>query len=351
MKLLTNDNYREKIVSRIQDPLVKNFWEKEFANFNTRYRQEAISPILNKIGQFLSSEIVRNIIGQTESTINLRDIIDQQKILIVNVSKGKLGEDNSNLLGSLILSKLQVVAMSTVDIPEKDRKDFYLYVDEFQNFTTDSFATILSEARKYKLNLILAHQYIAQLMEQGNPRVKNAIFGNVANLISFQIGYQDAKEIAQEFSMVFTPTELVNLERTEIVTRISTDGKPCPPILAKTIPPIFDKLNGSRDKVTELSRRRYGSSKVEVSAEISQRFSGNISEEYKDLKIKQNQKLEKKEMSNNTLEIKSPKKINSKSNLKKVAKNPVQMTEIEDLEHTDFTNTSNNDNFFELPTL
>jgi hypothetical protein len=165
IKILTDEKYRKKIVAKLTDPLVKNFWTLEFAKFNERYRQEAIAPILNKIGQFFANEVIRNILGQTNSTIDIRDIMDSGKILICNLSKGKLGEENSSLLGSLLVSKLQIATMSRVDMPEDSRRDFFLYVDEFQNFTTESFAGILSEARKYRLNLVLAHQYISQFLE------------------------------------------------------------------------------------------------------------------------------------------------------------------------------------------
>ena len=163
MRMLADKNYRKKVVDTIQDPVVKAFWTNEFANYNERFRSEAISPIQNKVGQFLSSSIIRNIVAQPKSTIDMKDIMDNGKILLINVSKGRIGEDNSALLGAMLITKLQLAAMDRASIPEEDRKDFYLYVDEFQNFATESFATILSEARKYHLNLIIAHQYITQM--------------------------------------------------------------------------------------------------------------------------------------------------------------------------------------------
>src|SRR3989338_6933754 len=161
-RMLVHKNYRKRIVDNIKDPVVKSFWVDEFANYNDKFRNEAIAPIQNKVGQFLSSAIIRNIVGQTKSSIDLREIMDKQKIFLINLSKGRIGEDNSALLGAMIITKMQLAAMSRVDIPEEERKDFYLYVDEFQNFATESFANILSEARKYRLNLIVAHQYIGQ---------------------------------------------------------------------------------------------------------------------------------------------------------------------------------------------
>jgi len=272
VKMLTDDDFRLKTVSKLNDPLVKNFWNEEFANFNSRYKQEAISPILNKIGQFLSSEVIRNIVGQKHSTIDLREIMDEKKILIVNLSKGRLGEDNSNLFGSLLFAKLQVAAMSRVDIVEDKREDFFLYVDEFQNFTTDSFAGILSEARKYRLNLILAHQYISQLTESGNSKVKNAIFGNVGTMLTFRIGSEDASLISKEFSPVFSPQELLNLDPKQIALKLSIQGKASKPFLATTLAPIFDKLNGNFSSVVNLSRQLYAKQKNLVVVQINENF-------------------------------------------------------------------------------
>ncbi len=164
-RLLVDKNYRKKVVDSITDPIVKGFWVDEFANYNERFRNEAIAPIQNKVGQFLSSSIIRNIVGQPKSTIDLRALMDNKKILLLNLSKGRIGEDSSALLGAMMITRLQLAAMSRVDIPEKEREDFFLYVDEFQNFATESFANILSEARKYRLDLIIAHQYIGQLLQ------------------------------------------------------------------------------------------------------------------------------------------------------------------------------------------
>ena len=193
-RLLVDKLYRKKIVSKIKDPVVKAFWVDEYANYNERFRTEAIAPIQNKVGQFLSSSIIRNIVGQPKSTIDVRQLMDDQKILLLNLSKGRVGEDNSALLGAMMITKIQLAAMSRVNIPEEDRKDYYLYVDEFQNFATESFADILSEARKYRLNLIMAHQYIAQLTSVGTAggkvtKVKHAVFGNVGNHLTIKISY------------------------------------------------------------------------------------------------------------------------------------------------------------------
>ena len=311
LRILTDDKYREKAVYKIQDPVVKNFWVNEFAKFNSRYRQEAISPILNKVGQFLSTEVIRNILGQPKSSLNLREIMDTKKILIVNVSKGKLGEDNSNLLGSLILAKLQIAAMSRVDQKEEKRQDFYLYVDEFQNFTNDSFASILSEARKYRLNLILAHQYISQLTENGNFKVKNAIFGNVGNLVTFRLGAKDAPEIIKELNGKFDIQDLINLKKAEVIVQISENGCLKPATLAFSIPPIFEKLNGSRQQIIELSRSRYSRSLDKVQEGIKQQlgFENPTNQNQNQKKLTEDAKKEEvKIQSENILEIKSAKR-------------------------------------------
>jgi len=180
-RLLSDEDFRKAVMKKVTDPIVKSFWEREFARYNARFATEAIAPIQNKVGQFISNPLIRNIIGQKESKIDIRQIMDDGKILLANLSKGMVGEDNSSLLGALLVTKIQLAAMSRIDVPEEKRKDFYLYVDEFQNFSTESFASIFAEARKYRLNLALAHQYIAQLNEQ----VKDSIFGNVGTLVSF----------------------------------------------------------------------------------------------------------------------------------------------------------------------
>jgi hypothetical protein len=269
VRLLTDNDFRKKIVGNVQDPLVKNFWNKEFASFNEKYKTEAIAPILNKIGQFFSTDLVRNILGQSKSTIDMRDIMDNRKIFIVNLSKGRLGEDNSSLLGSLIVTKLQLAAMGRVDMPESARNDFYLYVDEFQNFTSDSFATILSEARKYRLNLILAHQYISQLTESGNEKVRNAIFGNVGTMISFRVGSDDGLVLEKEYEPVFQSQQLINLNARQIALKMSIAGKPCMPFIASTLPPIFSELNGQIEKVIAVSRERNTRPKAEVKDKIN----------------------------------------------------------------------------------
>ncbi|NMC51203.1 type IV secretion system DNA-binding domain-containing protein [Candidatus Kuenenbacteria bacterium] len=276
-RLLVDKEYRKKIVSKIKDPVVKAFWVEEYANYNERFRTEAIAPIQNKVGQFLSSSVIRNIVGQSKSTIDMREIMDNRKILILNLSKGRIGEDNSALLGAMMITKIQLAAMSRVDIPEPERKDFYLYVDEFQNFATESFADILSEARKYRLNLIMAHQYIAQLTSVSGggrvTKVKDAVFGNVGTIIMFRIGAPDAEDLIKEFEPYFVEEDLVNLTKYHIYLKLMIDGVASKPFSAKTLPPIQEEEKTAREKVIAVSRERYANSKSEVEEKIM-RWSG-----------------------------------------------------------------------------
>jgi len=208
-RMMSDKKYRQRVYEKIKDPVVKGFWLDEFESWDDRFRKEAVAAIQNKVGQFLSSSLIRNIVGQTKSTINMRDIMDNKKILIVNLSKGKIGEDAMRLLGGMIVTKIQLAAMERVDIPENEREDFYLTVDEFQNFVTESFANILSEARKYRLSLIVANQYTTQIEEN----VRNAIFGNVGSIISFGLGYDDATMMSQQFKEIISPNDLLSLPK------------------------------------------------------------------------------------------------------------------------------------------
>ncbi len=270
MRLLVDKEYRRKIVDKVRDPVVKTFWVEEYANYNDRFRTEAIAPIQNKVGQFLSSAVIRNIVGQTKSTIDPREIMDNGKILLMNLSKGKIGEDNSNLLGAMMVTKLQLAAMSRVDTPEKERRDFFLYVDEFQNFATESFADIMSEARKYRLCLILAHQYIAQLVSGDFTRVRDAIFGNVGTIVCFRVGAADAYFLIKEFEPYFLEEDLVNLNKFDIYLKLMIDGTASRPFSATTLPPMSEgKVNlKNKESVIKVSRERYTNSKVEVEDKI-----------------------------------------------------------------------------------
>jgi CxxC-x17-CxxC domain-containing protein len=264
-RMLSDAEFRKQIVEKVTDPVIKSFWVNEFANYNQRYETEATAAIQNKVGQFVSAPLIRNIIGQVKSTINMRDIMDEKKILILNLSKGRIGEDNSMLLGALLITKIQLAAMSRVDILEEDRQDFFLYVDEFQNFATESFANILSEARKYRLDLILAHQYISQMEDQ----VRDAVFGNVGTLVSFRVGADDAEFLEKEFFPQFMATDLVNLAKYDIYLKLMIDGIAGRPFSAHTLNPFPDLLEGSnREKIIKASRERYATLREKVEEKI-----------------------------------------------------------------------------------
>jgi len=272
-RILADPDYRKKIVDRVIDPVVKSFWLNEFAKYTQRYEVEATAAIQNKIGQFISNPLIRNIIGQVKSSIDMRKVMDEGKILIANISKGKVGEDNSRLLGALIITKLQLAAMSRVDIPEEKRRDFYLYVDEFQNFATDAFINILSEARKYRLCLILANQYLAQLDEMTPAgkytKVRDAVFGNVGTIICFRVGAEDAEFLEKEFLPEFTINNLVNLGKYNIYLKLMINGLAGRPFSAETLPPISISEKSSREKIIKVCRERYGTQRKIVEEKIA----------------------------------------------------------------------------------
>jgi len=263
-RMMADPGFRDKVVAKVTDPVVRSFWVNEFARYNQRYETEATAAIQNKIGQFISSPLIRNIVGQTQSSIDMREIMDSKKILILNLSKGRIGEDSSTLLGALLITKLQLAAMSRVDIPEKERKDFFLYVDEFQNFATESFATILSEARKYRLSLILSHQYISQMDDE----VRDAVFGNVGTIATFRIGAEDAEFLEKEFAPEFYARDIVNLAKYNIYIKLMIDGLAGRPFSATTLPPFPPQEVSNRDKIIKVSRERYGTSRKKVEDNI-----------------------------------------------------------------------------------
>lgn len=267
-RLLADEDYRSRVVRSLKDPVVRAFWETEFAAYNDRYKQEAVAPIQNKIGQFLSASVIRNIVAQVKSRINIREMMDTKKIFIMNLSKGRIGEDNSRLLGGMLITKIQLSAMERVDIPEKERKDFFLYVDEFQNFATESFANILSEARKYRLGLIMAHQY----MEQLDEKVLAAVIGNVGSLVTYRVGSTDADILAKEFAPTFIEEDLVNLPKFNIYLKLMIDGVSSRPFSSLTLPPI-GFATGSTEKVIRVTRERYGTPRDKIEEKIK-RWSG-----------------------------------------------------------------------------
>ncbi len=264
-RMLGDVEYRKKVVEKITDPVIKAFWLKEFARYTQRYEVEATAAIQNKIGQFISSPLVRNIVGQVKTTINMREVMDDQKILIVNLSKGKIGEDVSLLLGGLLITKIQLAAMSRTDLPEQKRKDFFLYVDEFQHFATRSFTSILSEARKYRLCLIMGHQYIAQMEEE----VRDAVFGNVGTIISFRIGAEDAEYLEKEFTPEFFAEDFVNLPKYNIYLKLMIDGIAGRPFSAQTLAPFSLPEKNYKNKIINVSRERYGTERKIVEEKIS----------------------------------------------------------------------------------
>lgn len=264
-RMLADPEYRKKVVEKITDPVIKAFWVQEYARYTQRYEVEATAAIQNKVGQFISAPLIRNIIGQTHSSVDMRKVMDEQKILIMNLSKGRIGEDNSRLLGALMITKLQLAAMSRVDMPEEQRKDFFLYIDEFQNFATEAFVNILSEARKYRLALILGHQYISQMDE----KVRDAVFGNVGTIVTFRVGAEDAEFLEKEFMPEFTASDLVNLTKYHIYLKLMIDGVAGRPFSAITLPPWPMPEKSNRDKIIKVSRERYGTCRPEVEEKIA----------------------------------------------------------------------------------
>ncbi|MFA6252250.1 MAG: CxxC-x17-CxxC domain-containing protein [Candidatus Paceibacterota bacterium] len=264
-RLLSDVDWRDNIIGQVKDPVIRSFWTKEFARYTQRYEIEATAAIQNKIGQFISAPLIRNIIGQEKSSLDMRDIMDTKKIFIVNLSKGRVGEESSRLLGALIITKLQLAAMSRVDMAESERSDFSLYIDEFQNFSTDSFANILSEARKYRLSLILAHQYIAQMEE----KVRDAVFGNVGTMITFRIGADDAEFLEREFNPEFTVQDIVNLPKQNIYLKLMIDGMASRPFSAETLPPVQALSVSLEKEIIEYSRSKYATPRSVVEKKIA----------------------------------------------------------------------------------
>lgn len=239
----------------IKDPLVRSFWKNEFNRYLYQFKGEALAPIQNKLGAFLSTPLIRNIVGQAETKIDFRWIRDNQKILLVNLAKGKLGEDNASFLGSLIVTKLQLAALSRIDTPEEQRKDFYLFIDEFQNFvSTETFEDILSEARKYRLCLTLAHQYIGQRDE----KLRKAIFGNVGTVIVFPVGAENGEVLGKEFYPEFSQEDLIAHDKHHIYLKLAIDGKSSKPFSALSLSPFYTfKPQRNREKIIKVSRQNY----------------------------------------------------------------------------------------------
>ncbi len=266
--MLTDKKFRKKVLTHCQDTVVLNFWNIEFASWNDKFASEAVAPVLNKVGAFTANPIIRNIIGQPKSTFNIRELMDNGKILIVNLSKGLIGEDNASILGAFLVTKIQLAAMSRSNIPNiEDRRPFYLYVDEFQNFATDSFATILSEARKYGLNLTVANQYVSQMEDT----VRDAVFGNVGTMISFRVSGDDSAILAKPFTPQFEPDDLLQMANRHFIINMVIGGEKAQAFSAKTLalPPI---QTDNSSVILANSRRHYSRSREEVEKEIQAAF-------------------------------------------------------------------------------
>ena len=257
--MLTDKNYRQTIVARIQDSVVKNFWVNEFAGWSEKFDAEAITPLLNKVGQLVSTNMIRNIIGQPKNSFNIREIMDKKKILLMKVSKGLLGEENAQLIGSMIITKIYQAAMARADMHQEDRQDFYFYVDEFQNFATDTFSEILSEARKYRLCMTIAHQYIGQLSDL----IKKTVFGNVGSIVSFRVGADDAVSLADEYTPIFNVRDIINLGVREFYLKMSINGELSEAFSGKTLDMAFPE-NDISHEIIEESRRAYCTARTDV---------------------------------------------------------------------------------------
>lgn len=271
-RMFGEKEFRRSVVSRLVDPVIRGFWENEFAKYPEQFMREAVAAIQNKVGQFASNPLIRNVVGQVASSVDMRKVMDEEKILIINLAKGKIGEENSRLLGAMLVTKLYLTAMTRVDIPEPQRRDFYLYVDEFQNFATESFANILSEARKYRLNLTVAHQYVFQMEEM----VQHAIFGNVGTMVVFRVGGEDAELLEKEFTPEFVVQDLVGLGFKNIYIKLMIDGLTSRPFSAETLPPFTLPAESFREAIIKVSRERYGTPRAMVEEKIRRFTLGSV---------------------------------------------------------------------------
>jgi hypothetical protein len=262
-RILSDETYRAWVVRQVKDPIVRSFWVSEFENYGKQFLQEAIAPIQNKVGQLLLSPQLRNVLSQVKTKIDARFMMDNGRIFIADLSKGKLGADKSNLIGALLVTQFQLAAMSRADIPENQRKDFHLYVDEFQNFTSDTFAEILSEARKYRLCLTLSHQYIDQL----RPEIRDAVFGNIGSMISFRVGERDAKILEREFGEAYTASQFTSLNNHEVYAKLLRDGEWSEPFLGKTLAP-YGTRHGRRETIINRSREKYSIRRETIESKV-----------------------------------------------------------------------------------
>jgi len=281
-RIFTDTEFQRYKLSKVKDPVVRLFWEKEMAKTSDFHKSEMLGYLISKVGRFVENTMMRNIVGQSKSGFNFRKVMDEGKVLLVNLSKGRTGEINAKLLGLILVSKIQIAALSRADIPEDKRKDFYLYVDEFQNFITDAFSSILSEARKYKLNLIIAHQYLGQLETQAGAQgaaskdLRDAVFGNVGTMVVFRTGAEDSEVLGKEFAPTFNQFDLVNIDRYNAYVRLMVNGTASKPFNMATMPPQKTGSEEIAQAIRQLSRLKYGRARAEVEEEIIE--SGQVAE-------------------------------------------------------------------------
>ena len=308
ISMLTDRNYRQKVVEYIGDDMVKRFWAIEFADWSEKFDTDAIIPLVNKLGQFLSDPMLRNIFGQKENKIDIEQLMNEEKILLINLSKGKIGEENSSFFGSMFLTKIKQAGMARAKLDPKDREDFYLYVDEFHNIVTDTFENILSEARKYGLNLIVAHQYMSQLL----PKVLQAVLGNVGTIITFRVGGDDATKLKPEFAPIFDVKDMINLGVGEFYIKMTIDGESYDPFSAETLRVLPATHPSYREQVINASRRKYAILAGEAekliaeeeatiirSAQEKAAITGEKKESEENVKEKSNENFEEEKISSN----------------------------------------------------
>ena len=266
ISMLTDRNYRQKVVEYITDDMVKRFFAIEFADWSEKFDTDAIIPLVNKLGQFLSDPLLRNIFGQKQNKIDISKLMNEEKIILINLSKGRLGEENSSFLGSIFLTKIKQAGMERAAIPERDRKDFYIYVDEFQNVVTQTFENILSEARKYGLNLTMAHQYVGQII----TKVHQAVLGNCGSIITFRIGGEDAVKMKPEFAPLFDVKDMINLAVTEFYVKMTIDGESYDPFSAETLRVLPPTHPSYRKEIIAASRDKYSIPKGDAARLIAE---------------------------------------------------------------------------------
>ena len=263
-RMLSDSRYRAWVVKQVKDPIVRAFWTGEFERYDKRFLQEAVAPIQNKVGQLLMSPHLRNVLGQVRTRIDARFMMDRGRVFIANLAEGRLGADKANLMGALLVTQFELAAMARADVPERERRDFFLYVDEFQSFATDSFKSILSEARKYRLCLTLSHQYLDQL----KPEIRDAVFGNVGSIMAFRVGHEDAKALEQAYGGAVAANQLTSLSNREVYAKILSDGQDIEPFLGRTLPPAAVR-HGRRETIVRRSREKYSRARESVEGKIS----------------------------------------------------------------------------------